>query len=119
MYFYKKIENKFTLIDYIESNNQYDVEERLISIMRNDRDTISKHSLDINTSFNGHYTIYDFGGSFKYISSVYVLDNLGKIRTDVGTEPVPIPPKRRRNRKKKNQITSETNNNDKNKETNN
>ncbi len=80
MYIYKRCAGKYSLLDYIDSKDEFTIEERLISIFRKQKD--SKNVYNIKSKFTGLFTVYYFGGSYALIVSEYLLDEEGQVKTE-------------------------------------
>ena len=81
MYIYKRTKNKCNLIDCVNSNDDFTVEDRIIKLLRKDKN--SKNVYDIKSKFTGFYTIYYFGSNFALIASEYLLNEDGTVKSDV------------------------------------
>ena len=56
MYLYKKIKNKFMLIEYIDTLDDYIIEEHIINYLKSQK--LQKALTTISFKFTGYYTIY-------------------------------------------------------------
>lgn len=81
MYIYKRTRNKCSLIDYVNSTDEFEIEDRIIQLLRKEKD--SKDICDIKSKFTGLYTIYYFGSNYAFIVSKYLLNEDGTIRQKV------------------------------------
>lgn len=77
MYIYKKIDNCVKLVDTIDTTDEYEIEERIIKIVKGD--SKYKKSYTFLTKFTGIYTIYDAGLNFTILTSEYLLNKDGSI----------------------------------------
>ena len=106
IYFYKIQDNKFTIMDFQEIEDPFDIEEHIIKLIRHGKDKYSKTADDIYTNFNGIYTLYDFSGKYKLVSSNVPLNTDGSVKHLKEGEVISLPVKKKRNRKKKNQLNA-------------
>lgn len=77
MYIYKRQAGQYKLVDYIDSKEEYDIEERIILLLRKTKEY--KRINNITSQFTGHWTVYYFGGKYAYIVSPYKLSEDGSI----------------------------------------
>lgn len=81
MYIYKRTKNKCSLVDCVDSNDDFEIEDCIIKLLRKEKD--SKDVYDIKSKFTGLYTIYYFGSSYAYIVSEYLLNEDGTVKQEV------------------------------------
>ena len=80
MYIYKRYKGKYNLVDYVDSKDSFIIEERLIKLFRKERD--SKNVYSIKSKFTGLFTVYYFGGTYALITSEYLLNEDGTVKTE-------------------------------------
>ena len=80
MYIYKRQKNKYSLVDFVASTDEYVIEERLLKIIRKEKDL--QDITSVKTKYNGLYTVYYFKGSFALITCDYLLNEHGKIKVE-------------------------------------
>ena len=78
MYIYK-YKDSVKLIDTINTDDEYEIEERIIQLIRKEK--ACKKSYKFNTRFTGVYTLYEAEGlDYVILTSTYILDENGKIK---------------------------------------
>ena len=104
MFIYKRANGECKLIEYIDSEDEYEIEECIIKTIRAMRTNESKKIYSFDVKFTGIYTVYDFGGSFVILTTNYLLNKDSSIKDTNPDLKKILPIKKRRNRKKKNQL---------------
>ena len=79
MYIYKRQKNKCHLIDYVASADEFVIEERLLKIIRKEKDL--QDITSVKSKYNGLYTVYYFGGTFALLTCEYLLNEDGTVKT--------------------------------------
>ena len=98
MYLYKK-KDTIKIVDFIDTEDEFEIEERIIKLIEEDRSC--KGIYDINTKFNGVYTSYTAGTlPYQILSSKYLLNEDGSIKSTNPNEPITLPVKRMRKKHK-------------------
>ena len=67
MYIYKRQKNKYHLVDFVDSKDEFTIEERIIKIIRKEKDL--QDITKVKSKFTGLFTVYYFGGKFAIITS--------------------------------------------------
>lgn len=80
MYIYKREKNVYSLMDYVGSTDEFEIEERIIKIMRKDKSC--KNFNKILVKFTGLFTVYHFNGPYCLIVSKYLLNPDGTVKTE-------------------------------------
>lgn len=80
MYIYKREKNVYSLVDYIDNTDEFEIEERIIKIIRKDKNC--KNCNKIMVKFTGLYTVYHFNGTYCLIASKYLLNPDGTVKTE-------------------------------------
>jgi hypothetical protein len=99
MYIYRK-KDVIKPIDYIDSKDEYEIEERIIKIVKEDRSCKDINSF--KTKFNGIYTAY-YSEEMPYIllTSKYLLNEDGSINNKIdNVDPLTIINSHKRRRRK-------------------
>lgn len=78
MYIYKKVKSKYTLIEYVDTLDDYIVEEHIINYLKSQK--LHKSLKTISFKFTGLYTVYYLQGvDFVLIVSANELSEKGKV----------------------------------------
>ena len=82
MYIYKmdKTDKEIKLADFIDSTDEYEIEERIIKVVKNG--SKYRKAYNFETKFTGIYTIYDAGLDYVILTSEYVLNADGSIKKE-------------------------------------
>ena len=84
MWIYKRSGGKYTMLEYVDSNDSFDVEERILKILRKNRETRGIN--DIKSKFTGLFTVYYFNGSYALIASDTLLNEDGSVKVTTNAE---------------------------------
>lgn len=80
MYIYKRQRNKYHLVDFVDSKDEFTIEERLIKLIRKEKDL--QDITQVKSKFTGLFTVYYFGGKYALIVSDCLLNENGTVKTE-------------------------------------
>lgn len=80
MYIYKRQRNKYHLVDFVDSKDEFTIEERLIKLIRKEKDL--QDITQVRSKFTGLFTVYYFGGKYALITSDCLLNEDGTVKTE-------------------------------------
>ena len=80
MYIYKRDKNIYSLVDFVDNSDEFAIEERIIKLLRSDKHCKSFNK--ITSKFTGLFTVYYFNGPYCFISSKYLLNSDGTVKTE-------------------------------------
>ena len=82
MYIYKKVKSKYTLIEYVDTLDDYIVEEHIINYLKSQK--LHKSLKTISFKFTGLYTVYYLQNvDFVIIVSANELSEKGKVKESI------------------------------------